>query len=52
VVDGDFGAGSVAEMDRVLAARGESVTATDPIERLTGLAAVYWRQGVFRVDLY
>jgi hypothetical protein len=51
-VDGDFGAGSEAEMMRVLATRGETLTAATPVERLTGLAAVYWRQGVFRVDLY
>src|SRR5690606_32208857 len=51
-VDGDFGPGSQAEMARVLAARGENITATTPAERLTSLAAVYWRQGVFRVDLY
>ncbi len=51
-VDGDFGPGSQAEMARVLAARGETITATVPAERLIALAAVYWRQGVFRVDLY
>jgi TPR repeat protein len=51
-VDGDFGPGSQTEMARVLAARGETITATAPAERLTALAAVYWRQGVFRVDLY
>jgi TPR repeat protein len=51
-VDGVFGPGSQTEMARVLAARGETITATAPAERLTALAAAYWRQGVFRVDLY
>lgn len=51
-VDGDFGPGSQAEMERVLAAHDASITASTPAERLTALAAAYWRQGMFRVDLY
>lgn len=51
-VDGAFGPTTRAEMERVLAAQGEPVTATTPDERLTALAAAYWKQGVFRVDLF
>jgi TPR repeat protein len=51
-VDGDFGPGSQAEMERVLAALGERIDAGSADERLVALAGVYWRQGVFRVDLF
>ncbi len=51
-VDGAFGAGSRAEMKRVLDLRGEEIAETDPVERAILLAGVYWRANKFRIDLY
>jgi uncharacterized caspase-like protein/TPR repeat protein len=51
-VDGDFGASSVAEMERLLAAHGVAAPSGDPADRALALAEAYWRSTKFRVDLY
>lgn len=52
-VDGSFGPASVAEMQRVLAAAGAPAPASDAAQdRLQALAAAWWMQQKFRVDLY
>jgi TPR repeat protein len=51
-VDGAFGPGSTAEMARVLGPERAAAIPADPTGRAIALAAAYWQQGRFRVDLY
>jgi TPR repeat protein len=51
-VDGAFGPGSAAEMARVLGPERAAAVPADPAGRAIALAAAYWQQGRFRVDLY
>jgi TPR repeat protein len=51
-VDGAFGAGSQAAMDKVLAEHGGGTAETDRYKRAVQLARLYWENSPFRVDLY
>ncbi len=51
-IDGAFGPGSAAEMARVLGPDRAAAMPADPAGRAMALAASYWQQGRFRVDLY
>lgn len=51
-IDGQFGAGSQAILDEILASQGVEAAAADPVERVIQLAALVWKSSPFRVDLY